>query len=154
MHVMECASKAGQDLAVGIFSESRMRLKQSVGYNCGYSNRERSLRCLRCVRNFGIARLFRRLCAASHWLKDLTVLSDVMNLIASMFWDVFAAFAKEQGFINVRQKKCFGWVPQLPPDPCILVVRDLIYPYDGSDSELEWECAAIEAGTKSSKRKR
>ena len=128
-----------------LFQESRVHLKEVVGYKCGLSNREHSLKCLRCVRNFGVARLFRRLCAASHWLKDLIVLSDVMNLIAKSFQDVFSAETYEQGFINVRQKKCFGWIPQLPPGG---------YPYrpeggyqlDGDDSDIEWDCAAMEAG--------
>ena len=102
---------------------------------CAENKHKHLMRCLRCVKVFGLLHLIRTVCKRKWWLSEVVAQGAVLN------WLAFYYFIERKDSPYSQQRIAFGWMPPVqPPAPAEA--------FDESDEEM---LAAFELYERTSK---
>ena len=76
---------------------------------CAQSKHAHVMRCMRCVKVFGLKHLVRTVCKRRWWLGEVLAQEKVLN------WIVFFYFLEGKDDPYSLQRQAFGWMPPEPP---------------------------------------
>ena len=85
------------------------RMHSIPNNGCAENKHAHVMRCLRCVKVFGLAHLVRTVCKKKWWLSEILAQSAVLN------WLAFFYFCERKDNPYSQQRIAFGWLPPLPP---------------------------------------
>ena len=76
---------------------------------CAKNKHAHLMRCMRCVKVFGLKHLVRTVCKKKWWLSEIVSQEKVLN------WLAFNYFCERKDNPYSLQRVAFGWLPPLPP---------------------------------------
>ena len=76
---------------------------------CAENQHAHLMRCVRCVKVFGLLHLVRTVCKKKWWLSEIVAQGAVLN------WLAFHYFCERKDNPYSQQRIAFGWKPPLPP---------------------------------------
>ena len=91
---------------------------------CAENKHAHLMRCMRCVKVFGLKHLVRTVCKKKWWLGEIIAQDKVLN------WLAFNYFCERKDNPYSMQRISFGWLPPLPPPAKAI-------PFEDSDEEMQ-----------------